>query len=100
LAVRRTVPANLVHRSEKAVKVFVSRALVFGPAAAFANTVCYGGSATLVLDPAAGIGFDRLGEGRAMAHSGAVAPRPVPTAAGHVECHLYDLDQGRERAAS
>jgi hypothetical protein len=35
-----------------------------------------------------------------MAHSGAVAPRPVPTAAGHVECHLYDLDQGRERAAS
>ncbi len=37
---------------------------------------------------------------RAMAHCGAVAPRPVPTEAGHVECHLYDVDQGRERAAS
>ena len=41
---------------------------------------------------------------RAMAHCSAVAPRPVPTpvpgGAGHVECHLYDADQGRERAAS
>ncbi|MCH8154591.1 MAG: ABC transporter ATP-binding protein, partial [Proteobacteria bacterium] len=37
---------------------------------------------------------------RAMAHCGAVAPRPVPTEAGLVECHLYDVDQGRERTAS
>ena len=37
---------------------------------------------------------------RAMAHCAAVAPRPIGDAAGHVECHLYDEDQGRARAAS
>ncbi|MCH8168750.1 MAG: DUF4926 domain-containing protein, partial [Proteobacteria bacterium] len=37
---------------------------------------------------------------RAMAHCATVAPRPVPTETGHVECHLYDVDQGRKRTAS
>ncbi len=74
MAVWRTVPANLVHGPEKAVKVFIPCALVLRPAAAFANAVRYRGPATLVLDTAASIGFDRLG-GRAMAHCGAAALR-------------------------
>ncbi len=36
----------------------------------------------------------------AMPHCSATPPRAVPTAAGHVECHLYDDDQGRRRLAS
>jgi peptide/nickel transport system ATP-binding protein len=37
---------------------------------------------------------------RALPHCSSLAPRPVPAAAGHVECHLYDVDQGRARVAS
>lgn len=36
----------------------------------------------------------------AMDHCPQVAPRPIPTATGHVECHLYDEDEGRGRLAS
>jgi len=36
----------------------------------------------------------------AMPHCSAVPPRSVPTAAGHVECHLHDDAQGRQRLAS
>ncbi len=35
-----------------------------------------------------------------MDHCRRVAPTPVATAAGHVECHLYGEDVARERAAS
>ena len=35
-----------------------------------------------------------------MPHCSVVAPRTVPTAEGHAECHLYDEDQGRPRLAS
>ncbi len=41
---------------------------------------------------------------RALPHCSSLAPRPVPGpapgGAGHVECHLYDEDRGRARAAS
>ena len=41
---------------------------------------------------------------RVLPHCSSLAPRPVPSpgpgGAGHVECHLYDEDQGRARAAS
>ena len=34
-----------------------------------------------------------------MAHCSQKVPRPIPTAdGGHVECHLYDEDEGRARA--
>ncbi|MBI1986501.1 MAG: ATP-binding cassette domain-containing protein [Rhodospirillales bacterium] len=36
----------------------------------------------------------------AMPHCSKVAPRAVPAAVGHVECHLYDEDKGRPRLAS
>ncbi|PSK86501.1 peptide/nickel transport system ATP-binding protein [Limimaricola soesokkakensis] len=32
---------------------------------------------------------------RAMPHCAQVAPRPLPTPEGHVECHLYDDSRGR-----
>ncbi len=35
-----------------------------------------------------------------MDHCSRVAPAPVSTASGHVECHLYSGDQGKERAFS
>ncbi len=37
---------------------------------------------------------------KAMPHCRTVAPRPIESAVGTVECHLYDADQGRERLAS
>ncbi len=41
---------------------------------------------------------------RVLPHCSSLAPRPVPSpgpgGAGHVECHLYDEDQGRARMAS
>ena len=36
---------------------------------------------------------------RALPHCRGLAPRPVPTEAGFVECHLYDQDRGPLRAA-
>ena len=35
---------------------------------------------------------------RAMPHCSAVAPRKIPVEGGHVECHIYDEDEGRKRA--
>ncbi len=35
-----------------------------------------------------------------MNHCSRIAPRPVATETGHVECHLYAADQGKERAIS
>ncbi len=35
-----------------------------------------------------------------MDHCSRVAPAPVSTASGHVECHLYSGDQGKERVVS
>ena len=35
---------------------------------------------------------------RAMAHCSSVAPHRTETDTGHVECHLYDTDQGQQRA--
>ena len=35
---------------------------------------------------------------RVMAHCSKVHPRRISDAAGHVECHLYDEDEGRQRA--
>ncbi len=41
---------------------------------------------------------------RALPHCSSLAPRPVPSpvpgGVGHVECHLYDEDQGRAEAVS
>ncbi len=36
---------------------------------------------------------------RAMAHCSRIAPRPLATAEGHVECHLYDESPEERRAA-
>ncbi len=33
---------------------------------------------------------------RAMTHCASIAPRPVPTPDGHVECHLYDTENGHD----
>ena len=35
---------------------------------------------------------------KAMAHCSQVAPRRITSAGGHVECHLYDQDEGKQRA--
>ena len=35
---------------------------------------------------------------RAMEHCSTIPPRPIAGAQGHVECHLYDEDEGRQRA--
>jgi len=36
---------------------------------------------------------------KAMAHCARIAPRPLATAEGHVECHLYDETPEERRAA-
>ncbi len=51
------------------------------------------------VDPPSGCAFHPRCP-RAMPHCKTTAPRPIPTAAGNVECHLYDENQGKERRAS
>ncbi|MGH6660112.1 MAG: ABC transporter ATP-binding protein [Rhodospirillales bacterium] len=51
------------------------------------------------LDPPSGCTFHPRCP-HAMDHCSATTPRTMPMAEGHVECHLYDDDQGRRRLAS